>query len=1025
MRALPAGLALVLALGAAVGAASCSRADDPEETTFYDRKIGPILSSSCASSPTQSGCHVAADDRGNALGNLDLQSYASLAQRRDLLLDYGPYGLPALLLRVVPPQQLRLTSWDDDVQVVTTDVAHDAGALLDVTSVSFSTLDKWIRNGATQNNAPAKPLEKTLTACSTELGSDPLFDPSIEPSAGDFAIFRERVNPVLGGGCAAGNCHGSRTNSLYLTCGDSPEQLRWNYFAAGDYVSANPSASEILRRVLPPSRGGTFHEGGAVFESADDDGYRALSDWAAQKGGPGNAPADPGFSFFAKRVQPMLVKRGCMQINCHASSMFHDYRLRGGSGGHFGLPATRRNYELTLQEVALESPDPNASRLLRKNLAPPPGGAGIVHRGGALFSGDGDPAACDLAAAESGPLDEQRPYCVIVAWLALERAARMAGAQPLSAIVYVERPPAPRPNTAQDFELFAPGADLVLAPVTPDAAGDPSPTGSAQSLLAQCGLSAGIDVRRPSVSWDGKRVAFAARSSAAEPLRVYVLDLGAGSCALEPTIAAPPVDSEGQPIDPAGALVHDFDPAFSPDGRVVFASTRGNLSASSGIAIGPSRTPADPSKQNANLYVLESGKIRQLTFLSNQELAPAFMSDGRVIFTAEKRAPGFYQLAGRRQNLDGGDYHPLFGQRATIGYDQLTDVVELADQNLAAILSDRGALHGAGTLAIINRSIGVDQLSTDPAHYTQEPAAIDWPNPAFYQRAIRILDSGAGATPGAAAAGAYRNPSPLPNGKLLASYAPNVVDVGNFDGRFEIVVVDPISAQRSSLFSDPQNDLLWPAAVYARQDHGVFDTRLDEPNGASRLTPAASDGRAEVLFLDVPLLSSLLFQNTRSGRKIPPTGQLELWQSLPPEPGITGFGQSPFELTDQYGPLYVRRQLLGSVPLHSDGSAKVSLPGGAAIVIGTDVQLSGDGTPSFHHQREELQFYPGELARQGFPRSLFDGLCAGCHGSVTGFETRIAVNPDILTSASNVLARDAQPLDLTTAKGEPKAGPFP
>jgi hypothetical protein len=1024
MRALLAGL--VLALGAALGAASCSRAEDHQATTYYERKIAPILLSSCAASPTQSGCHVAADDRGNALGNLDLESYDALAARRDLLLDYGPYGLPALLLKVVPPQQLRLTSWDDEAQVITTDVAHDAGSLLDVTSVSFSTLEKWIRNGASENNAPPRPSQKELTACSTELGADPAFDPAVDPSAADFAFFRDSVNPVLGASCAAGNCHGSRTNSLYLTCGDSPEQLRWNHFAAGDYVSTNPSASEILRRVLPPSRGGSYHEGGPVFETADDADYRALSDWAAQKGGPSNAPSDPGFSFFAKRVQPMLVKRGCMQINCHSSSSFHDYRLRGGSGGHFGLPATRRNYELTLQEVALESPDPNASRLLRKNLAPPPSGAGILHRGGALFSGDGDPAACDLPLAESGTLDEQRPYCVIVAWLAIERAARMAGKQPLSAVVYVERPPAPRPDAPQDFAAFAPGADLVLAPVSADASsGDPSPSGAATSLLGQCGLAAGIDVRRPSVSWDGKQVAFAARSSAAEPLRIYVADLDAGSCALEPAIAAPPTDATGAAIDMLGELVHDFDPAFAPDGRIVFVSTRGNLIATGATVTGPTRTPADPSKPNANLYVLESGKIRQLTFLLNQELAPAFMSDGRLIFTAEKRAPGFYQLAGRRQNLDGGDYHPLFGQRNTIGYDQLTDVVELADQNLAAILSDRGAVHGAGTLAIINRSIGVDQLSTDPAHFTQDPGALDWPNPSFYQRAIRILDPAAGAKPGAAAAGAYRNPSPLPNGKLLVSHAPNVVDVGNFDGRFEVVVVDPISGQRSPLFSHATSDLLWPAAVYARQDHGVFGSRLDEPNGATRLTQAAADSSAEVLFLDVPMLSSLLFQNTRTGRKLPPLGGLELWQSLPPEPGITSFGQSPFELSDQYGPLYVRRQLLGAVPLRSDGSAKVLFPGGAAIVLGTHAELAGDGAAALHHQREELQFYPGERARQGFPRALFNGLCAGCHGSVNGFETQIAVNPDILTSASNVLARDASPVELLAPQGAAKGPPFP
>src|SRR5262245_38276071 len=165
------------------------------------------------------------------------------------------------------------------------------------------------------------------------------------------------------------------------------------------------------------------------------------------------------------------------------------------------------------------------------------------------------------------------------------------------------------------------------------------------------------------------------------------------------------------------------------------------------------------------------------------------MRDGRVIFTAEKRAPDFYQLAGRRINLDGGDYHPLFGQRSTIAYNQFTDVVELADKNLAAIFSNRpadggpAASHGAGVLAIINRSVGVDHISPDPIDYLQDPGAIDWPNPAFFQHSIKIIE-------GASPSGAYRSPSPLPNGKLLVSYAPGV-DPTSFMGNFEIAVIDP------------------------------------------------------------------------------------------------------------------------------------------------------------------------------------------------------------------------------------------
>src|SRR5262249_9129448 len=158
-------------------------------------------------------------------------------------------------------------------------------------------------------------------------GQSPLFDPDIPPTAPDFGQFLSSVEPVIETKCAAGNCHGAESNALHLTCGASDAEVRWNYFAFGDYVSLDTSASEILRRALAQEAGGTFHEGGTVFESRNDSGYVAIEDWARAKAGPTNIPTDEGFPFFAERVQPMLVRRGCMMLGCHSATMFHDYRL--------------------------------------------------------------------------------------------------------------------------------------------------------------------------------------------------------------------------------------------------------------------------------------------------------------------------------------------------------------------------------------------------------------------------------------------------------------------------------------------------------------------------------------------------------------------------------------------------------------------------------------------------------------------------------------------------------------------------
>jgi hypothetical protein len=955
---------------------------------------------------------------------LSFESFDTLDKRRDLFVTYGPFPTPTLLLKALAPFQLSLSTWEGgDPLFITTDIPHAGGRLLDVTSSSYAQLQRWIARGGTQNNTLASTRALDLTPCSSQLGSDPSFDASVAPESADYATFTDSVNPLLGSRCGAGNCHGSPANSLYLTCGDSEEERRWNYFAAGDYVSVDGATSEIVRRALDPADGGTFHGGGTIFESTDDDGYQALLAWATEKGGPSRVPDDEGFGFFAERVQPMLVKKGCTLLGCHSPAMGHDYRLRGGSAGHFGLPATRYNYELSLEQISLESSDPNASRMLRKNL-PPLLGEGIRHRGGALLSGAGDPAACDLDAAANGPLDEQDPYCVIVAWIARERQARLPGDAGLRELVYVQRPAGSGPASPQDFETYSPGADLIRAPASTGADGWPTLNGSGQSLLATCGLSASAtDVRRPGVSWDGARVAFSARGGADQPWRIYVVE--GASCAVESTIDAAPVDDHGTRLPDNGELVHNFDPAFSPDGRIVFSSTRGNVTNAEAFDYGgPQRSPADPSRLNANLYVAEDGAVRQLTFLLDQELYPSFMIDGRLIYTVEKRAPGFYQLAGRRQNLDGGDFHPLFGQRSSIGYNQLTEVVELSDKNLAAILSDKGSQHGAGTLAIVNRSVGIDLNSDDPVDYPLDPDAINRINENFYQHSLTIVDPRASGRVDATE-GAYLSPSALPNGKLLVSYAPGATSLSNIGARFGLYALDPVSGDSRELLTS-DTDLVWAVGVYAHAPRRVFRSRLDEVNGATRIfSDASRRGISDVTYLDLPLLSSLLFQNTRSGRPVSTSGNVEFWEQLPPASGVTSFASGGSYVTsDEYGELIVRRRRLGSVSPAADGSAHVQLPGGVPFNLALEVQLEGDASLTFRHQREAMQFYPGEFARQSFPRALFNGVCGNCHGSVSGLESDVATNPDILTRASAVEARGTDAAEMTS-RGNVEGPDFP
>jgi hypothetical protein len=540
--------------------------------------------------------------------------------------------------------------------------------------------------------------------------------------------------------------------------------------------------------------------------------------------------------------------------------------------------------------------------------------------------------------------------------------------------------------------------------------------------LSTCGLGTGPDVRRPAVSWDAQTIAFAARSSASDPLAVYTIRADGSGCVKQADIANHPATANG-------LLEHDFDPAFSPPGpdgveRIVFASTRGNLDSTSFGYDGPQRSPADPTKPNANLYVLEPDpnssagalRVRQLTWQLNTERLPSFMQDGRLIFTTEKREPGFYQLALRRQNLDGGDYHPLFAQRASIGATQATYGVELAQKDFAAIFSDQGAVHGAGSLAIINRSIGIDFTSPRMSDYLVDPSVITPSSPSapesnFFLHSLQLVASD----------GSYTSPSPLPDGKVLVSFGAGAP--ASFGGDYDVYVLDPASGTKTMLFGNPGTAEVEAVAVYPRAPKGIFASALDEPNGHTTVVPGQTN--ADVTVLDMKVLGSLLFQNTPTGRVVEPDlKSFEVYEDLPPD--VTDFPSSGANTaTDAYGKVYVRRRLRNTVPIEPDGSAHFSIAGGLPLVLhlGDTAESTKLGLPRW--QREEMTFVPGERTHQGFPAAFFDSLCAGCHGSISGKPVDAALNPDFLTQASSVIAASLPPTDLTgPARGGVVGPPF-
>ena len=978
---------------------------------YYERVIQPILTQNCVFN--QGACHKA-DSNGNALGNLDLTSYANTTKRKDVLRAYGSFPVPLLLLKASGPQVPPIPykgKTDGATAFYPSEIQHAGGATLSVTSSAFLELQRWLANGAAEDGSVAlKPQQKGTGSCNpdfTTVRPDVAAQLStVDTGSQAFKDFAANVEPILTTSCAFSTCHSGEQSDFFLTCkGDgSNDASKFNFLEAQAFVGNPPETSMIVLKPLSPSGGGTAHTGGVFFTDKNDATWKKLSAWASEVGAQQSTlTLSDGRKFFDDYVMPVFLKRGCALEACHSPGSANDFKLRAGSQGFISRFSLQSNYDAARREFLVpDVPDVRQSRLVKKPVVSmAEGGFGLTHRGGPPLQSPGevlDPALCTQPFPTDG---SATPFCTLVEWHRRERAAllmanqadAMAAGSTLP-IVSVTRPA--DGDRLIDFDTYRPGADLILGRVTVGALGaiDPASAAVSGSLLDNCaGVAANraaVDVRHPAVSYDASKVAFAMRLSASDTLDIYEVTLDAAHACSKVT--------DGNNQTKNGVLLHNLDPMYAPDGTLVFASTRGRP------AIGPTRslkfllpqTDLWRLPRTSNGY----GPPEQMTALLGSELAPAMMANGQVTFTAEKASADFYQLSGRRINWDLTDYHPLLAQRAqsqgfdpystnmsmhpSVSYTQATEIKEGIDRNFVLVLSDVGAKGGAGTLATFNRSIGPFEADRSDVQFLH---------------ALTILDPAATGRAGATQ-GAYRSPFPLPDGRYLASYDGAITDLAQQTPVWSLVVVDPRAGTHQPLASFGGGGKSWLEAVlvYKREPKAPFRNLTQLVFGGH--VDATDPAHGEVHYPDLPLLGTLLGANLRTGRFVDSyraATQLVVYEDQGPTDVASGMaGQTGSQM------VYQNRKMLGAAPLASDGSTRVRLPSLTPLIL----ELQDGSGKKLFTMSEEDQLGPGERISRGVPQQFFNSVCAGCHGSVSGKELDIAIDPDALTGASVSLSRD-------------------
>jgi len=214
--------------------------------------------------------------------------------------------------------------------------------------------------------------------------------------------------------------------------------------------------------------------------------------------------------------------------------------------------------------------------------------------------------------------------------------------------------------------------------------------------------------------------------------------------------------------------------------------------------------------------------------------------------------------------------------------------------------------------------------------------------------------------------------------------------------KYDLVAVSELTGARRALLSDPSLSVVEATLGYKRAARELFRNLPQLVFGGH----SGDDGNDAVMhFPDLPVLGTLLGANLRHGRNVKAldgTAALRVYEEVPPP------GPSPGSLVGSQQ-VYSQRNSLGSVNLMFDHSVKVHIPAHKPLILEL---VDGSGKALFT-MSEEHQVTPGEYITPGPPRALFNGICGGCHGSLSGDEPDVAVTADALTGASVSASRDS------------------
>ncbi|WP_193162870.1 HzsA-related protein [Microbulbifer hainanensis] len=522
---------------------------------------------------------------------------------------------------------------------------------------------------------------------------------------------------------------------------------------------------------------------------------------------------------------------------------------------------------------------------------------------------------------------------------------------------------------------FNPGAQLVLK----DRA-----TPSAPETVVTAGLFDGdYDVKDLNVSPDGSRLIFAMRAPEIEDAdddeqptwNIWLYDREKST--LERVIKSDLIAEEGQ----------DIAPAFLPDGRIVFSSSRQRRSRALLLDDNKpqfSSLAEDLQQEAFVLHVMDAdgSNIQQISYNQSHDLDPTVLNDGRILFGRWDNMGGVDNLSLYTVEPDGTDLAFLYGyhsQQTGTGQSDAAFVQprEMPDGRLLAILrAPEGISYGGDLLAINSAnyteaysepegegelvgqlSISVEPVVTDGSLSPHGLFASAWP---FYDGTSRLLVSWSECRVLEVATGL---PRPCTDEWL------NTADIEPADPLYGLWIYDYSAGTQLPIVVAEEGEMISEGVTLEPRTEPTY---LPEPvPGIDVDTDLVQEGAG---ILDIRSVYDFdgedivgigeLADPLRTTAAERPARFLRVAKAVGiPDDDTLDFDRSAFGRSRAQG----MREILGYTPIQPDGSVRVKLPADTPLAIAV---VDADGRRLTGRHRSWLQLRAGEV------RS-----CNGCHSA--------------------------------------------